>query len=757
MHRLHRAWSSLGLAAISWLIGPPAAFPSAGPAEGASAPLRIPRVRRPPTIKDFLAGAPREAELRISDFRQFSPGDGAPVSQPTFAYLSYDDNNLYVVFVCKDDPSKVRARIARREAIMTDDRITISLDTFHDHRRAYWFDVNPYGVQADGNVTDGVEDDTSWDSLWHSEAQFTADGYIVLAAIPFKSVRFPSDESQTWGLVLGRFIQRNNELACWPHVSKSRPGWVQQGGDIAGFANISKGRNVQLIPYGLFAGSRFLDTPPSGPAQFRSHTDARAGLDAKMVLRDSFTLDVALNPDFSQVESDEPQVTVNQRYEVFFPEKRPFFIENAGLFKTPQTLFFSRRIVDPQFGARFSGKAGRWALGALAVDDRAPGKQAAENDPRRGDHAMNGVFRVQREFFKDSSAGALVTSREFASSFNRVYAFDTRLKLRPNWTFTGQAMSSETRGLDGCRLAGPAYYSELRRAGRHFTSATSYTDRSPGFRSDLGFITRSDIREVNQGLGYRWRPEAGPLVSFGPRFEASVNWRRDGRVQDWSLAPEFVVELPRMTEIAVEHHQLFELFADYGFRKRHNSAELHTEWLKWLAITAEFRSGSSVNYYPGGGLRPFLANMVSGNVGFTIRPSARTRIDQTYLHSSLASGGDRMAPGASTPASIFDNHILRSKVNYQFSRELSLRTIVDYNAVLSNPALIKLDRTKHVGLDVLLSYILNPGTALHVGYTDLYDNLALDPMVNPNLRRTGFPDLNTGRQLFVKFSYLLRM
>ncbi len=725
--------------------------------EPATHTLRIPRVTRRPELKEFLAGSPRQAELRITDFRQFSPGDGDPASRPTTAYLSYDDTHLYIAFVCQDDPALVRARLAKREAIMTDDRITISLDTFHDHRRAYWFDVNPFGVQADGNVTDGVEDDTSWDSLWHSDAKMTEDGYVVLASIPFKSIRYPNRDPQTWGIVLGRFIQRNNELVCWPHISRSRPGWVQQGGDITGLERISPGRNLQLIPYGLFAGSRYLDTPAGGPASFRTGRDARVGLDAKVVLRDSFTVDVALNPDFSQVESDEPQVTVNQRYEVFFPEKRPFFIENAGLFKSPQTLFFSRRIIDPQFGARFSGKVGRWAIGALAVDDRAPGKQVDERDPLRGDHAMNGVFRLQREFFKDSSAGALVTSREFGGAYNRVYAFDTRLKLRPNWTLVGQLMSSETKELDGSRAAGPAYYSALNHAGQHFTSTTSYTDRSPGFRSDLGYITRSDIREVNQEWSYRWRPEKSALISFGPRFEALANWRRDGRLQDWSAAPEFVIELPRLTEVSLEHHRAYELFENRGFRKYHNSAELTTQWLKWLAIEASYRSGSNVNYYPGGGLTPFVANMVVADLQLTVRPNPRTRIDQTYLHSSLAAGGTRMAPGETQPASIFDNHIFRSKVNYQFTRELSLRTILDYNAVLANPALVNLERTKRIGLDVLFSYILNPGTALHIGYTDLYDNLALDPLLNPTLRRTRYPDLNTGRQFFVKLSYLLRL
>ncbi len=173
---------------------------AAAPAQTEIESKRIPRVTRPPRLADFIEGRPREAELVIGDFRQYQPGDGVPVSQPTTAYLSYDERNIYVVFVCKDDPKQIRSRIAKREQIMTDDRVTVVIDTFHDHQRAYWFDVNAHNIQADGNVTDGVEDDPSWDTLWRSEARIVADGYLTLFAIPFRSLRFPNDERQTWGL-----------------------------------------------------------------------------------------------------------------------------------------------------------------------------------------------------------------------------------------------------------------------------------------------------------------------------------------------------------------------------------------------------------------------------------------------------------------------------------------------------------------------------------------------------------------------------
>jgi hypothetical protein len=721
--------------------------------------LRIPRVSRPPVLDDFLKGVPREAELTVTDFRQNQPGDGVPVSQPTTAFLSYDDKNLYVAFICKDDPKLIRARLAKHDQIMTDDRTMINLDTFHDHRNMYFFNVNRYGVQADGTTTDGQGTSATWDGLWRSDARSTEDGYATLAVIPFKSIRFPSDRQQTWGLMLGRFIMRNSEWAIWPYVSSRQADFVRQGGNLEGFENISPGRNIQLIPYGLFSKSRYLDTPPDGPALFRSERDARVGLDSKVVLKDALTLDVALNPDFSQVESDEPQVAINQRYEVFFPEKRPFFMDNASYFVTPEQVFFSRRIIDPRFGARLTGKLGGWTIGALFADDRAPGESVAASDPWRGRHSPIGVARVQREFrnhTRNANVGAMVTSQDFGSTHNRVYSVDGRMQLLPNWIVAGQVMSSDTRLEDGQRLAGPAYFAEWKHFGRHFVSTTQYKDRSPSFRSQLGFFQRVDIREASHTTGYNWRPEGSFVQSFGPAITGSINYDRAGHLQDWSIQPAFSLSMTRSTTLTVSHQRIFELYNNIGFRRHISAVSLNSQWLKWFTVSGNFSRGSSINYSPGPALDPFLGRILQGKLGLTLRPGPHLRIEETYIYSGLRTyaGSELSSVGRGT--TVFDNHIVRSNVNYQFSRRLSLRAIADYNAVLPNSTLIKTEKAKRVGIDALFTYMLNPGTALHLGYTDLYDNLRFDPSANPALLRTSFPELNTGRQIFVKLSYLFR-
>src|SRR5712692_68107 len=478
---------------FTWGLGAAAQTPAPAAPPPVRPTLRIPRVTRPPELEDFLHGAPREAEAVITDFRQRTPGDGVPASDPTTAYLSYDEKNLYIVWVCKEPPERLRARLAKREDIGSDDEVAIYLDTFHDGHRAYAFATNPLGVQLDAIFTEGQGNDFSFDTLWYSQGRLTADGFVVWMAIPFKSLRFPAEPAQDWGVALDRVIIRTNEVAFWPYVTTRVQGIAQQFATLEGLERISPGHNMQFIPYGLFARARFLDTlDPNNPV-FRTKNDFRGGLDAKFVVRDALTFDVALNPDFSQVESDEPQVTINQRFEVFFPKKRPFFIENAGFFQTPIPLFFSRRVADPQFGLRMTGKVGRWALGAIGIDDRGPGNGRLSTDPLAGDRAGIGIVRVQREFGEQSKIGLLVASRDFASSSNRVYSIDTRIKLSPNLVLEAQAMHSETRQLPneqscqnpGLRLSAPAYFAELTFLGRHLSFAARHSDRSPSFCSEL--------------------------------------------------------------------------------------------------------------------------------------------------------------------------------------------------------------------------------------------------------------------------------
>jgi hypothetical protein len=708
--------------------------------------LQIPRVTEPPRLEWFVGPAngatPGQRGVLVTDFLQREPGDGTPVSQATTAFLSYDDDNLYVVFVCKDDPAEIRANVARRENIGADDAVALYLDTFHDRQRAYLFMVNPLGVQMDGVRTEGQDEDLSFDTLWHSEGRLTSDGYAVRMAIPFRSLRFTGADVQSWGIALGRFIRRSNEEAYWPVITKRVNSFVPQFGNLLGLRDISSGHNVQVIPYGVFAGARVLDEAASA---FRGTGDQRVGLDAKLVLRDALTLDATVNPDFSQVESDDPQVTVNQRFEVFFPEKRPFFIENAGYFQTPINLLFSRRIVDPGVGTRLTGQLGEWALGAIAMNDRNP-EQAGPDDALAGRSAMVGAFRLQRHIGKESSVGLLATDREFAGASHRVYGVDTRLKLSSNWAVGAQLVRSEGSEPNDAPTKGWGLFSSVGAEGRHVEYSGSYIGFTPDFTAPLGFVRRVGIHEVEQELQYKWRPEDRPVVGYGPTVEVLYNWDRDGRLQDREIGAGFQVELTRETEVEITRTETFELFKGMGFRPFRTEVSFNTELLRWLEAGASYVWGTDVNHDPAEGLEPFLGRATEVDVGVTLRPTPRLRIDDRFLVSRFTLNGAR----------VFTERRLRSRLSYQFNRFLSLRAILDYEAVVPNADLTDEDDERKWSADVLLTYLLNPGTALHVGYTDQYENVEWTPGLSRKLRRTGSPGTSVGRQVFAKVSYLLR-
>ena len=337
----------------------------ASPVEAANTDsvLAVPRTAGAPQLANFLGMSPtcENAMAKVRGFVQRTPKDGDESTQRTDVYLSYDDTNLYVVFVSfDDDPAQVRARmVARGGQILDDDFVSIQIDTFRDQRRAYAFAANPLGIQNTGVWIEGQGWDYSFDTVWHSKGQRTERGYVVWMSIPFRSLRFSTASQQTWGLMLQRNIPRDNEESYWPSYSSRIEGRLNQAGLMTGIENVSPGRNVQLIPYAFFRSFRALDVSDLAQPRFVSDAaESRLGLDAKFVLKDSVVVDATVNPDFSQVESDEPQVTVNQRFEVFFPEKRPFFLENASFFQTPINLVFTRRIRDPSVGVRLTGQVG---------------------------------------------------------------------------------------------------------------------------------------------------------------------------------------------------------------------------------------------------------------------------------------------------------------------------------------------------------------------------------------------------------------
>ena len=777
-------------------VPPPAPVPQSIPPQQGPEPsqlgppaILIPRLARGPSLDDFVtmkpAGEVAPQMTKVTGFVQRLPHDGAPVSQRTEAYLGYDQKNLYVVFICFDDPAKVRSHKARREDVTDDDTVEVMLDTFHDRRRAYTFQINPIGVQWDAIWSEtpheevGGNFDTSWDTVWYSQGRLTTKGYVASITIPFRSLRFPPNKEQSWGIILYRGIVRENEDSFWPQISQRFEGRLGQAATLTGLEGISPGRNLQFIPYGLLNSFRDIDSRDPNNVHFENRAiGGTFGLDSKFILNDSFVLDLTANPDFSQVESEDPQVTVNQRFAVYFPEKRPFFIENADYFRTPIDLFFTRSIADPSYGARLTGKAGPYSIGILTADDRSPGLTVAPADPLAGSRQYFTVARVSRDLFKQSSIGAIYTDEEYpaAGGFNRIGGLDSRLKFTPNWTATLQSVVSSTQLPGGGYEAGPASYVDTTYAGIHTTYESTYKDISPGFTTVPGFVNRVDIRDWFNELDYRFRPSGGPLVSWGPSMHTDWVWAHDGTRLDKTIDPSLTFSFKGQSYVKLfpytDYHERLRpidfaaLSSDRDYHEHVSTALWGTSYVKWMSLQGYYEFGDSVNFVapfaatpiqcPGlpavisTACTPYLARSDGASALVSFRPLSALRIDNTYLFTRLR---DRQ-----TGMAIFNNHIIRSKWNWQFNRELSFRMILQYTSTLANQQFTSLQTTKQLNGDFLFTYLIHPGTAIYVGYNGDFQNIDPELQLDPtgNLLRTRDRLINDGRLFFVKVSYLFR-
>ena len=800
----------------------PAPKPGLGPPA-----LTIPRVPRPPALDDFLTMKPQGEIARqmakVSGFTQRNPHDGEAVSERTEAYLGYDQKNLYVVFVCFDDPRKVRARMSRREDVYDDDEVEVMLDTFHDRRRAYAFQTTPLGVQWDAIWTEASREeqtaghfDTSFDTVWDSRGKVTESGFVVWIAIPFKSLRFPAVQQQDWGIILYRGITRKTEDSFWPHVSYKIEGRLGQAATLLGLEGISPGHSIELIPYGLMRGFRALDTrDPTNPYFQHAEAQGQFGMDAKFVIQDHFVVDMTANPDFSQIESEDPLITVNQRYAVYFPEKRPFFLENEDFFRTPLDLFFTRSIGDPSAGIRLTGKDGPDSVGLMAADDRSPGLAVPDYSQYSGMRSYFTIARVSRDIFRQSSVGALYTDWECPTTgeYNRIGGVDTHLKFNPNWTLDGQAVttssyldlnceanlypfSSGNRGNNN-HYAGPAERLELRRDGLHFSYDGTYNDITSGFVSIPGFINRVDIRETTQEADYRFRPKHGWIVDWGPSVTARYDFDHTGLRLDTDYNPYFSMQGRGQTVIIVRPYEEFherlrpQDFCFYGYalycapttlgsqdyHEHTSGASFQTGYLKKVTLNAGYYWGQGLNFValppaplaiPTPYNHPFLAREDTAQAGLTFRPTKPLKIENSYLFERLRTNNgtylfeQSQFPG--TGRGILNDHILRSKWNWQFTPQLSVRVILQYNALLAGTPGVGspytyLPTQKEFNADFLVTYLVHPGTAIYVGYNSDLQNLDVIPQTPTApgyVTNTARGYINDSRQFFVKVSYLFR-
>lgn len=712
--------------------------------------VTIPRIDRPPTLADFEQMRPTGASVRmavVAPFVNRLPRDGEPMSEPTEVYLGYDSQALHVVFVCHDsDPAAIRATLDGRDRTGNDDTVALQIDTFRDRTHAFGFQVNPVGVQNDGVWTEGQGWDLSFDTVWTSEARITDGGYLVVMSVPFSSLRFPRADDQAWGLMLFRGIARRNEQGFWPAFSTAIAGRMNQAGVLRGLHAVSPGRNVQWVPYVSGRAYRALDTARPSPQFARDLADLAGGFDAKWVVRDSAALDVTANPDFSQVESDEPQVTVNRRFEAFFPERRPFFLEGASFFDTPIPLLFTRRIAQPVAGARLTGRVGRVSAGALVVADR----------PDRAAPSQVAVARLTRDVGSQSAVGVFASRRDERDSSNRVMGVDARARVGAHWFVTGQSARSETVARTGGDLAGTAQRVTLRRDGRAFTYAADYQERSLAFDARLGYIDRVNIRSVEQAATYRWRPSGRALLSWGPDVVATEVRDRTNHPLDRRVVPRMSFEWPGQTFASafVQRGSLSlrpreaAVLTPMRFSDNRAGLSVSTAFRPALALNAAASTGDGVNVDPANGAVPTLGRRSDLSVGGSVRATGHLTVSVSALAVALR---------ASDEARTFETLIGRIKLLYQFNTAWSVRTILQWDRLSANADRTSLASRRGLNGDLLVTYLPSPGTAVYIGVNDNLSDIDPRLILGPRgLRRAGGRLRSDGRQVFVKASYLFR-
>jgi hypothetical protein len=429
---------------------------------------------------------------RLTGFSQYQPVDGRPAEEQTEILVWYAPDAIHFGVIAHDrSPATIRATVADRDNIDNDDHIVIDLDTFHDRRRAFFFGVNPLGIQSDGVRSEGAGQvsslipgsvDRNPDFTWQSKGRITSRGYEIEIRIPFKSLRYRGSGPQTWGINVTRVVQRTGYTDTWTDVRRANASFLGQEGAIAGLYDLRHGVTVEAQP---FVTATADGTRDAASGRFtREDVNPDAGLNLRLGFS-SFALDATANPDFSQVESDEGQVTVNERFALFFPEKRPFFLEGIELFGSPQTLVYTRRIVSPKAGAKLTGKFGHLGVAHLTAVD----------DGGAADDAWFNVTRLRRDFGRNSIAGITFTNRDQGGSHNRVLAGDFRY-VWDLYFAQFQYGASFTRDAAGSRTAA-IWQAEYDRTGRTWGFNYLLNGVGEGFDAQAGFVNRLRSGVVN--------------------------------------------------------------------------------------------------------------------------------------------------------------------------------------------------------------------------------------------------------------------
>ena len=567
------------------------------------AAVEIAKLSAPPVIDGVLNDQVWTGAPVFGDFLQIQPGDNVEPTHPTEFMMAYDAKNLYIAFRIKQDRTNVRATVARRDNIFNDDYVLLYLDTFNDQRQAYVIALNPLGIQADGTFTEGRGEDFSIDIVMESKGVLTEDGFTIEAAIPFKSLRYEAGKNKQWGVHIFRRVKyKNGELNSWMPSNRSISGSLNQAGRITGLEGIETTRQLEINPSFTVSqtGRRTRFTFNNDPAGRFVNDGIRGefGMTAKFGLTPTITLDFAYNPDFAQVEADAPVSTANVRFPIFFPEKRPFFLERIDIFQSSMNVVNTRAIVDPDIAAKLTGRRGKNTFGLMYASDNAPGNfsdderetllncQQTRIDPgapcpnerfmdRNADIA---VLRVKRDIGRQHNLGIFATTFNFVDRHNHTAGVDGRFRLDKKTVLEFQTLGTHSRR----NFFDPDVNSNLYRTGNGVgyriwverQSRNLYMNylahgRSRDYRADVGFTDRVDTNYLGSFIQYQTDRDAKKAIVYKRLMNATnirYNWQ--GRSQFYISETQGMLGLQRQTYIGLAHQHGYERVFEHEFGGR---------------------------------------------------------------------------------------------------------------------------------------------------------------------------------------------
>jgi hypothetical protein len=722
--------ASIALNATALLVAAVEASAAAtSPSPPPSPELHIARATGPITIDADLDDAGWKGVAPVETWFETNPGDNVPAPVANVGYVTYDDRYFYAGFVLADpEPGKMRAPVTDRDGFGSDtDYAGVILDTRHDGKTGVEFLVNPRGVQFDGVLDDVTgNEDVSPDFFWQAAAKVTATGWTLEMRIPFSTLRYPKADVVTWGVVLYRNYPRLYRTQMMSmRLPRGGNCFVCRFNTLTGLGGLPSGGHVVVAPY---VSASETGRPPGdvlGAPLENEPVDGHVGGDLKWVPSASVAVDATVNPDFSQIESDVAQIGANERFALFFPEKRPFFLEGSELLLSPIQAVYTRTITSPRWGARATGKWGPTAYTGLIVEDRGGGSVVLPG-PNGSDLADQefrsyvAIGRVRRDVGR-SIVSVLGTDREISGGgYNRVLGPDFQWRPTGRDTITGQLLFSRSQTPNRPDLAGEwtgqtlaghgldFWYSHQTRTIDWFTEGKDFSDE---FRADTGFVPQVGYRSGYGETGYTFRPEGflrrlrtfaiaeaqedrqGALINRELSFGAGM----DGRFNSF-MRFRYGFSRVRAGDITVPRHRLY-----YQINASPTRRLSDLSLQGFVGQEADFdnaRTGTGADVRLSGAIRPtsHLELRVDGglrwlNVSPPDRPAGR----------------------------LFTAQVERVRATYNFTARSFLRVIAQYVDTRRDPALYidpVTPRDASSSASVLFSYKLNWQTVLFLGYGD---------------------------------------